>query len=155
MKPFMVQLAERTWTLQAMHLACAMARDEGASVVLLYLMKVDHILWLGTELGDLPPTDQDHQLLNECESVAELYGVTLSLEWMQCHTLVGALTQAADALDAQGVFAQLPQSKLAFLNPLQHWNLKRQLKAQRRELYTLEQPDEAAWTPAVTVKASR
>lgn len=155
MKPFLVQFAERTWTLETLHLACAMARDEGTFVVLLHLMRVNHIAWLGTELGDLPPTERQYQLLDECQSVANLYGVALSLQSMQYQSLVNAVAQAADAVDAQAVFVQLSQGKLTILNRLQHWNLTRQLRVKHRQLYTSALPLETTdWTPSVTVKAA-
>lgn len=143
MKVIAVQMADRAWTTQAMHLACSMARNTGSQVVLLHLMLVNtpHLLGFGL-VGDRPSRDED-KMIQEYATIAEDYGVEISLQLMQYSSFMDALVQAAEQLDAAAIFARLPKPSVAVLHKVQLWNVKRQLSAQGRQLYTLEQPEGA------------
>ena len=47
----MVQIADRAWTLDALHCACQMARRSAAVIALVSMIPVQHTGWLGTEWG--------------------------------------------------------------------------------------------------------
>src|SRR5262245_49691972 len=104
MYTILVQKADDNWTMQALHLACAMARNTGAEVALLRLMQVQHLSYLGTPFGNNPPTHQEQNRLKEYALTAEDYGVELTLHSMQCTTLLDAVVEAAEYLDARVVF---------------------------------------------------
>src|SRR5438045_2366359 len=87
----MVQVAEPTWTVAALHLACAVARTQGEALVLVKMVPVSHVGWLGTELGYQNFTEADHRLLREYAATAEAYGVIPSAELFQYVILSGAI----------------------------------------------------------------
>ncbi len=150
----LVQISNKQWTMQAMHLACAMARNTHSSVTLLNLMRVRSPALLGTELGVVPPTTQEHQDLHEYVMVAEDYGVEIILQPMQYDDIAEAIIQAADYADASVVFAHLPESVFPFWKKFQTWNLRRELLAQGRQLYILDTNEKAdEWVPSVSLKA--
>jgi hypothetical protein len=156
MKTIMVQMRDRQWTMRALHLACAMARDHHTEVVMVRFVYAQHPSWLGTEMVDIIPCDQDQQDMCEYIATAEDYGVKLSIAPMHYTTLAGAIADAADAVAAEVVFANIPETHVPYWRKLQMWSLERQFAARQRQLYTLEQPDETPIvTPAVTTGATR
>jgi len=157
MTTMMVQIADRTWTMQAMHLACAMARNTGSSVILLYLMPIKNPGLLGSELGITPPTPAQYADFDEYALIAEDYGVEIGLQPMQYESLCEALAQAVELLKPLALFARVPESIIPLWCRFQLWTLQRQLTAQNCRLYTLDQPGrpEEESVPAVHVKAVR
>lgn len=156
MDTIMVQVSDRQWTMRAMHLACAMARNNHANLIMLNMQPVTSPMLLGTGLGVNLPTDHDLEDLNEYAMIAEDYGVTFTLQPMEYVSFNTALAQAADYLKASVVFAHMPEHTLPVWQRFQIWNLRRQLNAQHCQLYTLDQPESAEdWTPAVSLKATR
>jgi nucleotide-binding universal stress UspA family protein len=155
METILVQMAQEDWTMQAVHLACALARNNGAEVALLRLMPVPHPSYLGTSMGNQPPTEHEYRMLKEYAATAEDYGVSFTVNSMQCMTTLDAVAEAADNLDAKVVFAQVPESRIPYWRTFQIWNLKRQFHGGQRQLFTLDQPvNDPDWTPAITVKAA-
>src|SRR5215813_11249470 len=110
----MVHMADHRWTSEALHLACALARNNQAEVALVRMMPVQHIAWLGTDFGNTPVTSQEYERLQEYQATAEDYGVDLSVQSMQYITLPEALVEAADHLGASVVFASLPKSHFPY-----------------------------------------
>lgn len=152
----MVQMARHEWTSQALHLACAMARNQRISVSMIRMLPVQHAAWLGTELADPLLTHQEYQQVREYQRAAETYDVQWSLQSMQYITLGDALVEAATHLDAIAVFAALPQSKIPYLRKFQIWNLQHKMAAGHRMLYTLDQPNKSAtWAPSITMPAHK
>jgi hypothetical protein len=152
----LVQISNKQWTMQAMHLASAMARNTHTSVTLLHLMRVRSPALLGTELGVLPPTTQEHQDLREYEMIAEDYGVEVILQPMQYDDAAEAIVQAAEYTDASVVFAHMPESMFPFWKKFQTWNLRRELLAQGRQIYFLDQNENMdEWVPSVSLKAAK
>ncbi|MCC6905436.1 MAG: universal stress protein [Anaerolineae bacterium] len=140
MDTILVQLSEHEWTTQALHLACAIGRHAEARIHLLRLMPVRHLSYLGTPLGDTPIPTEEWQRLKEYGRIAEEYGVDIQLHPMQCVSTLDALVDAAEQLDADVVFAHIPEAALPFWRQLRLWKLERRLKASRRQLFTLERP---------------
>ncbi len=157
MRTILVQMADGRWTMQAVHLASAMARSMAGRVVLLYLMPVKNPGLLGSELGITPPTPQEHEEMAECASIAEDYGVEISVQPMQYESLTDALVQAAELLEPFALFACVPESIIPLWRRFQLWTLQRQLAVQHCRLYTLDQPGrpEAESVPSVHVNAIR
>jgi hypothetical protein len=149
MQPIMVHMANREWTLAAMHTACALARNTGAEVTVVKMVAVHHPGWLGTDLGYRSLSWQDHDNLRYYQATAEDYGVAFSMLVFQYVTLPEALVDAAAYIDAQEVFAVLPQSLIPYWRQLQLWNLRRQLSQQGRCLYTLEAAELSDVTPTI------
>lgn len=156
MQTILVHLSDRRWTMEAVHLACALARNNGGRVILLRLMAVTHVAYLGTELGNTPPTARERAVIRECSATAEDYGVTAELQQMQCLSMRAALVEAAELVQASIVFAPIPQSWLPFWQKAQRWWVARQMKAAHRQFFTLDEPvatdDMAGKVPSITVR---
>ncbi len=156
MNTIMVQAAKKRWTLQAMHLACAMARNTHAKVVLLHLLPVNNVLLLGSPLGMEPTTMEERQAVKEYTSVAEDYGVELELIPFQYESLVDAVAQAAEEVDASVVFARLPEGGFQLWRRYQAWSLQRQLQSQKRQLCTMVEPTrQGEHVPAVRLNPAK
>ncbi|NJO82847.1 MAG: universal stress protein [Blastochloris sp.] len=137
MKPILVQMANPPWTLQAIHFACAMARNHGTTVILLRLMPVHHPNYLGESYGGCMPTPKEDDALREYEATAEDYGVEFVIQPMQSAATLSAIVDAAEQLDVEMVFAYIASSRVPFWEKLQTWWLTHQLAAAHRQLFTL------------------
>jgi hypothetical protein len=135
----MVQMAEPQWTLQALHLACAVARANGYPITLVKMVPVSHVGWLATELGYQHFTIEDRRLLQECSITAEDYGVPSSVKLFQYVTLSEAVVDAAEQFNPRIVFATLPHYKLPYWRKYLIWRMRHALEHQQRLLYTLEE----------------
>jgi hypothetical protein len=154
MKKIMVQVANKSWTMEALHLACAMARSGETSISLVRFMEVGHPSYLGTSMGSIAPTAQQYQELKDYQETSEDYGVELDVCSIQCLSALDVVAQAADELQADVVFARVPESSIPYWRKFQVWNLERSLKGQHCQLYTLDKPANVSeWVPSVTVKA--
>ena len=143
MNTILVQMADRQWTEEALHLACAMARNSETptTVTMLRLIYAQNYGWLGTSFGSTDwLTKEDSDLLWGCKAIAEHYEIELLVQPMQWMTYVGAIVDASDDLESGAVFACVPQYKLPFWRKFQIWDLRRQLEKRGRTLYTLDQP---------------
>ncbi|MCB9437660.1 MAG: universal stress protein [Anaerolineales bacterium] len=134
MTTIMVQFSEEQWTLEAMHLASALARNLNSSVVLIYLSLTPNPGLLGW--GITPPTLAEERLIESYAAVAEDYGVVCRVQPVQFISLVDALAQTAQLLNASVLFAHIPSSSIPFWQRFQLWSLKIQLG--RCQLYTLD-----------------
>ncbi len=139
MNTILVQMKDKNWTRQALHLACALAKNYRARIILLRLEAVQHLSYLGTEFGSEPLSRQEYAAWLDYASIAADYGVEIVRRSMQCWSVPDAIAEAADYVDAQVVFAYVPQSRLPYVQRLQHWRLKRRLQKAKRHLYTFEQ----------------
>jgi hypothetical protein len=154
MVTILVQMAEEKWTMEAMHLACAVARGSGTQVALLRLIQVQHPSYLGTSFGNKPPDERDYHRLNEYAATAEDYGIALGIHSMQCLSAMDALVDAADQLEAVILFAHVAPSRIGYWRRFQVWNLGRRLAQIHCQLFTLDQPvGFIEWMPTITVKA--
>jgi len=156
MGSILVQVADPEWTMQAVHLACAMARNTHSPLVLLHLMEVRNPYLLGAEIGVMPPSRSQLEAIGEYSMIAEDYGLELTVRPMSFISLADALVQAAEHTHASVVFAPVPQSRLPFWRKLHLLNLRRQLTAQGCQLYTLDEPEQTEdWVPTVSMKAAK
>jgi hypothetical protein len=147
----LVQLSEKLWTMQAVHLACALARNNRARVILLRITPVRHLSYLGTPFGDEPLSTQEYTDMKEYAVTAEDYGVELTLQPMQCYSAFDALADAAEQLDARIVFANIPPSRLPYWQRFQAWQLERRFSAAHRQLFTLNKSNRSNQLPSVTI----
>ncbi len=155
MDTILVQMTNKTWTLRALHLACALARSNGARIVLLRLMQVQHLSYLGTEFGSTPLSQREFAAWHEYAATAGDYGVELVRLSMQCWSVLGAVADAADHVDAQVVFAHIPPSSIPFMGRLQRWSLLRRLSRANRQLFTLEQSDGNSNPPSIVINPTQ
>lgn len=137
---------ERSWTLRAVHLAAAMAREAGLPVVLLRLVRVAHLEYLGSGAREALLPYDEFDALNEYLLTAEAYGVPAGVELFEYTDYNGGIASAADQRAAAAVFAPAPAAGFASLARLRLWALRRTL---RRPLYTLGHGDAPmAWMEA-------
>lgn len=154
MKTVLVQIADQPWTMQAMHLACALARNTKGSVVLLRLMQVPTAYLLGSQPGIASPFDPEMAAITEYSLVAEDYGVKIVLQPMQYESFSVAVVQAAEHFNAIAVFAALPVHPIPLWKRFQLWNMRRQLNGRKCQLFTLTQYDHTASDqPGITFEA--
>lgn len=153
MNTILVQMSDTSWTMQALHLACALARNSSATLVLARLVEVQHYSYLGTPFGDSVPTPQEYDDIQEYAATAEDYGVEFSFRVMQCANRLEALADAADYLDSEVVFAHIPHSRIPYWPVIQTWLLKRRLAAGHRQLFTLARPPLwETYAPSISVE---
>ena len=146
----MIILGERPWTMQALHLACAMARRQEVTIVLVKMTPVIHPLLLGTEAGSLAFSWQDAQDLQDFAATAEDYGVAMQVEICQYANFIHAVVDAAEQLEITAVFATIPDGHFPPWSHLQRWWLRLQLTWHNHQLYTLEQTGgKLEWAPAI------
>ena len=136
----MVQIADREWTLAAVHRACTLARSVEAEIVLVKMLPVQHLSWLGTPFGAMDFTKLERAELRDYAATVEDYGVPFTLYQFQYFALADALSDAADHVDAQIVFATLPPSLLPFWRRFQLNGLRRCLAHHGRQLVDLSDP---------------
>lgn len=139
MKTVLVQMSDdEQWTREAMHLASAIARSLGGSIVLLRMILANNPGLLGW--GITPPTAAEQYQIDEYGAIAEDYGVEFSVQPMQFVTLIDALAQAVELKETSFLFAHITQSSIPLWRRFQLWNLKRQLGACRLCTLDAEQP---------------
>jgi hypothetical protein len=154
-KIILVQLADHQWTMPAVHLASALARTINAKIILLYLTQVPHLSYLGTPFGYTPPTPQQYAAIDEYAATAEDYGIEISLQIMQCITPLEALLDAAEQLQANAVFAYVPESRIPYWQRFQKWLLQRRVAKIHRQLFILDRPQhDTDRLPTIVVRQS-
>lgn len=148
----MIVMGDRSWTLAALHLACAMSRRNQTELLLLKMTPVRHPLLLGTSMGSLSFTAADEQALQELEAAAAEYGLSVDVKVCQYASYWHAVVDAAEQVDAAAVMIHIPPSPIPYWH---HWrcrSLRRQLARQQRELITLDDlPPSLTWTPSITL----
>lgn len=130
----MVQVSDPIWTAKALHLAGALARGSDAQVALVHLIQVQHLSWLGTDMGYSLVRPETRREIHEYELTLEDYGVPYAKYVMQCADLTQGIVQAAEQIEAQIVFAHLPKSFIPYWTKLQWSALRRRLARQNRTL---------------------
>jgi hypothetical protein len=130
----MLQIAQRDWTINALHAACQMARQIGADLLLVKLVAVQHISWLGTEWGYMDFTRQEQDELAEYWEMIEEYKVHCKLFIYQYAFLITAIAEVAERYSAQAAFATPPPSIIPGWHAFQLHRLRQQLTHQHCEL---------------------
>jgi nucleotide-binding universal stress UspA family protein len=144
MSSILVQMADHEWTQRALHIACGLAREQKADVVLLRLMQVEHISYLGSEFGEAAFTHEEYTKIDLYAMIAEEYGVEVSIEQIQALSPLDAVVDAANTLDARVIFARVLPSAIPFLHTLRMHHLERRLRGSGRQLFTLDESDNPA-----------
>lgn len=128
MTTILVQMSRDSWTRDALHQACALARGQGSHVTLLWLISVPPLL-LGSAFGWSSADFHEWKNLGEYRATAEDYGVELVVQPMQYVSFQDAIVQAACLLNASVAFVDPPSTNLALWNALRMLNLERRLKS--------------------------
>lgn len=151
-----LQVSDRQWTMQAVHLACAMARNTGSNLLLLQLRRVTNVGLLGTGIGVEAPSVRDEEDLKEYEAVAEDYGVPVVVQPMEYESLIDAVVQAVAILEATTLFMHLPEHRFTFWRQLQVRHLQHRLNALHCRLYLCDQSAQREpWMPAISLPAMK
>lgn len=149
----MVIMDEEQWTRQALHLACAISRQQKYPVALIKLVPVQHPAHLGTGAGYVNLSANEAQSILEFAALAEEYGTTIDVKFCQYAAFHHAVVDVAAQVQATAVFINLNGGhRFPWWAQLRTWWLKRQLSRQGQQLFTLapnsDMPD---WTPVVTL----
>lgn len=147
----MVNIADRTWTMEALHCACIMARKTSAKIVLMKMIPVQHPGLLGTNLGYINFSYQEQQDVEDYEATIKDYSVEFSSHLFQYMTLGDAISKAAQEVKAQIVFATLPASLIPFWHDFQTQGLRRRLARHQRQL--IENPSYDSQPQLLTYEA--
>ena len=139
----LVVTGDHDWTLQAVHLAAAMARETGAAVRLVEMVAVNRVDLLGDGLEESPLSYTRLEALREYAAAIDGYGIPVAVTTFAYADYVGGLLSAAEQNGARVVFAPAPGGSPAFLAAWRGWYLRRAL---RRPLYTLAD-GAAVWQP--------
>jgi len=131
----MVQVAEQEWTWDVLHAACKLARSCNGTVHLVHMVRVEHLLYLGTELGYLNLGDSDQRVLKAYVDTIDDYGLPCGLTVYQYCSMYEAIAGAAEQVAADIVFAKLPKSKIPLWNDCQFELLRVRLSRQHVELF--------------------
>lgn len=147
----LVQIADRAWTLEALHCACLLARQTAARIALVKMIPVQHPGWLGTDAGYMNFTPAEQADFADYQATIEDYGVAFTALTLQYVTLAEALIQAAEYVNAQVVFARIPEYGIPLWARFQHWTLQRTFVRQGRQW--IQHPVYATSAGSVLVEA--
>jgi nucleotide-binding universal stress UspA family protein len=147
MNTILVQLRDEKWTTEALHYACATARETNAEIVLVKFTPVTNPAMLGMAIATHGLSMHEYNALHTYAEIAERYDVTIVFETMQYMTLSDAIVEMANNLDVAMVIAELPESKIPYWHKLAVRSFKHHLG--KREWVTLKPvPTETKWVPS-------
>jgi hypothetical protein len=123
----MVQIANRSWTLESLHSACQMARETSALIVLVKMIPVQHLSWLGNEMGYLNFSAQEKLDFLDYQATVEDYGLDCEPVMFQYESWLEATIQAVEQIAPQFLFAHQPKSLISLWSRIQSRALNNQL----------------------------
>lgn len=121
--PLIVVLGDPTWSIKAMHLACAMARDSESVVFIIKMVRVNNPLLLGDPAGYVNYSAADRHALQDCEAIAVTYSVPVRQHVCPYADFVAALAGLTTQFDAAVLFASHGNSRFTIWNRYQHWRM--------------------------------
>ncbi|KAB2904860.1 MAG: hypothetical protein F9K27_07720 [Anaerolineae bacterium] len=136
MDTILVQASDYPWTMEALHLACGLARRRGTHITLLRLIPVQPH-WLGTDFGLAIVSFHEWKNLSEYHATAEDYGVELVFQPMQYISFHDAVIQAVSFLKAAIAFVDIPSSSFSWWDRFRIRGLERRLAKVNCHLQTL------------------
>ncbi len=144
----LVCVAEHQWTLEALHLACALASDSGGRVTLVKMVPVGHPLFLGDSDAYWHYSPAEREEMKAFVAILETYDVPFAAEVFQYVSLAGAIVDAADHFGASTIFATLPHRIIPLWRRYELWTMRRQFRQRNCPFYTLETALETLiWVP--------
>lgn len=138
----LVVLGVEKWTRQAMHLACAMARNLDASVAIIRLVPVSNPHQLGATDRTPERNPQCLALQHELLATAEDYQTKAEVIRLHYASYNSGIGSAAEELQALALFSPPPRHTVKWLRTFQLWRLRRAVKC---PLYTLDPADQPAF----------
>lgn len=140
----LVVTGERQWTLRALHLAAAMAREASLPVVIAHMVPVAHLEYLGAGTREELLSFEAYDDLSNYLLTVDAYGVPVRIELFEYSDYNGGVTSASDLYEAAVVFAPAPTGIIETVARWRLWALRRMV---RRPLYVLGHGDgPPAWT---------
>lgn len=136
----LIEIAEREWTMNALHDACSAARINGDKIILLRMMHVNNPGFLGSEYAYLAPDRQEMGDIHAYETLIEDYGVQATLSNIQYITRVECLIEIATAKQASVLYAKPAASWLGWWTRWQQRRLNNGLISAGITLVTLQAP---------------
>lgn len=149
----MIVMGKREWTLNALHLACAMSRRGEADIWLLKMIPVRHPLLLGTKSGSLDFSQADAQAIVEAAATVEDYDVPLQFRLFQYASYWSGVVDAAAQLNVTAVIVHVPPSPLPYWEAWRRWWLNYRLVRQQQQFLTLDDlKPSLVWAPSITLQ---
>ncbi len=149
----MIVMGDKSWTMAALHLACAISRRSQTKIVLLKMVPVRHPQLLGTDAGSVNVTPEDTAALSDMAATAEDYGVSIDLHLCQYANYWHALVDIAEQLEVTAVIIHMPPSLLPHWRRFRLWLLSCQLAKQHQLLLTLDDlTPSLTWAPSLTLQ---
>ncbi|MCC6614104.1 MAG: hypothetical protein IT320_11550 [Anaerolineae bacterium] len=136
----MVEMGSLRWTIEAMRAACPEAKRIGAKVVVTLLMPESQCTLAGIDPETYVFSADEQNEVREYQAIADMHGVELQTRAFEYHDLAHGIVDAADALDAQVVYAHLPATLLPFQHQRQVRHLAKELGSHHHELRNFEAP---------------
>ena len=112
----LIQVADSDWTERVLERAIPLALCSNAEIVFLVLVPVQHVGWLGTDLGFIDTAGNCANNYIEYAENARKYGISVRILPFQYATLVGAIVEASESVHANTVFATLPAGPISFID---------------------------------------
>ena len=137
-----VTIGKPDWTMNALHIACPLARGSGKGLLVLRMVPVHNPSLLGTN-GDMwNCTCREQAAIDQYASTVEDYGVPPTMVTCQYVNLLNGIVDAAGQLNAGVLFFSYPDTRIAYWRKWQIRQLRHRLATIRCQLYTLESPAE-------------
>ncbi len=134
----MVQMDDHKWTLAALELACKDASARGGSVVLALLLPQSHVTLANIDVEHYNFSETECEELEAYAAIAGRHGVALTTRVFAYSDFDAAVNEAADALDADTVYAHIPGDLLPFAHRRHIRRLEHDLEANHHHLRTFE-----------------
>lgn len=131
----MVQIDDPQWTWQVLHSACSLARKCSGRIVLVRMVRVEHLMYLGTSFGYLQLDGEDRGALQAYADTVADYGLACDVKFFQYCDRFGAIEDAADLMGASVVFAKPPRSLIPFWSDARFEVLRQHLAQHHLALY--------------------
>jgi hypothetical protein len=136
----MVQMDDHKWTLAALRMACADAAARHGSVVLALLLPKTHVTLAGIDVSHYVFSETECDELEEYAAIAMQRHVPLTTRVFEYTHLDDGISAAADALNADTVYAHVEGDLLPFIHQRHVRHLEHTLEAHHHHLRTFELP---------------
>lgn len=140
-KNIIVHFTDTRWTTVAMREACQLARERQEKIALLKLLPADYLAWHGgDEADEYQLSESESNDLASYQTQASAAGCDVELHVIKYDNIDKAIEQAADDLNADIVFANLPHHLISFFDRLEVRTLSQHLEENQHQLRSFDAP---------------
>jgi hypothetical protein len=139
-KTVMVQMEDLKWTSAAMREACALAHERGESVALVLLLPKSHVILSNIDVNRYNFSESECDDLRTYWAIAADFDVAVTTHVFEYENFDEAIVRAADAVNADTVFANVPAALVRTLHNRHVSRLEHNLEAHNHHLRAYEVP---------------